>query len=662
MKAVKIIGIILALAVAAILVVPGMSSLLPAGAQNAAQEQPGTVSEPVKTPEPIQVSEPATASEEQQTEESSDGTDPAEASGSSETLEPSAEPNPAEQPEKTDAEIESEVEAAKASEYEASTASLTEEALPVANSVQPEAAVEVSTVDEFLSAIAPDTVIVLNEGVYELIQAADYGVSRPDGYYTWEDRYDGYQLVIRDVENLEIRGSGEREATVLSAIPRYANVLSFRDCKNLTVSDLTLGHTEEPGFCAGGVLAFYGCQDVKILSCGLFGCGTLGIDAENCRNLSASETEIYNCSVGAVHVTSCVNVTLDRCTVRDCGTKNEEYECYELFAAESTAGFALVNCQITGNSTQNLMNAMWSREVYLLGCSFANNSITNCAFILANTSPVVDGCVFTENNVANWYEQAFTDYAVNRDGDDLIGFDFEHMELAEASYDGPNLPEAAAEPEAIEREDGTLEFHVSTVDEFLSALGSDRTVYLGEGTFDLSTAANIGILGGNGYSWEQAYDGPGLVISGVRNLSIIGQGKEKTTILAVPRYADVLRFEDCQNVSVVNLTAGHTETGDCAGDVLSFLRVTGAEVDGCGLFGCGCWGICLYESSGANIRNTEIYSCRYGALYLVDTADVVMSDLYIHDMPTPESLYLYGCRNVTLDGKSLKDGDINPNA
>ena len=63
--------------------------------------------------------------------------------------------------------------------------------------------VEVSTVDEFLAAIAPDTEIILAPGEYNLTQATGYG--RIGGkYYHWESTYDGCELVITDLSLIHI--------------------------------------------------------------------------------------------------------------------------------------------------------------------------------------------------------------------------------------------------------------------------------------------------------------------------------------------------------------------------------------------------------------------------------------------------------------------------
>ena len=157
-------------------------------------------------------------------------------------------------------------------------------------------------------------------------------------------------------------------------------------------------------------------------------------------------------------------------------------------------------------------------------------------------------------------------------------------------YDGPVMKQTAAVT-GIPGQDG-MEYHVTTVDEFLAALGSDRTIYLDAALFDLSTASNYGGYGSEHYYWVDIFDGPGLVITGVKNLRLIGQSKDETTVEAVPRYADVLCFSECENVTVAQLTAGHTkgEPGSCSGDVLAFEKCQDVHVIDCGLFGCGVWG------------------------------------------------------------------------
>ena len=176
--------------------------------------------------------------------------------------------------------------------------------------------VTVATVDQFLAAIGPDTTIVLEAGEYDLSAASDYG-SEGNGYYAWEDCYDGYVLRISNVHGLRIRGAGQDETRIL-AEPRYAAVLSFLGCEDLGLADFTAGHSPSPAYCTGNVLDFEGCSGVSVERCGLFGCGVLGVWASACEDLSLSECEIYECSWGAATFTGCSGVFFTGCSIHDC--------------------------------------------------------------------------------------------------------------------------------------------------------------------------------------------------------------------------------------------------------------------------------------------------------------------------------------------------------
>lgn len=179
--------------------------------------------------------------------------------------------------------------------------------------------VTVTTADEFLAAIAPDTEIILDATMIDLSTAAGYGET--DGeYYQWREEFDGPGLYIVGVSNLTIRGaSDDHNATVISCDPRYAHVLSFENCSNIHVKGFTAGHSKEAGACHGGVLAFINSQDVLIEDCGLFGCGTWGVWGENSRDIQVANSEIYECSTCGLYLSSCRDIQVDGTTFRDLG-------------------------------------------------------------------------------------------------------------------------------------------------------------------------------------------------------------------------------------------------------------------------------------------------------------------------------------------------------
>lgn len=185
---------------------------------------------------------------------------------------------------------------------------------------QPQNSVTVTTADEFLAAIAPDTEIIVDAQLIDLSEATDYGKIVSGQYYYWNETFDGPELYIDGVSNVTIRGSGEdHNANVISSMPRYSNVLTFQNCSNIMVKGLTAGHTEEPGYCMGGVLCFMNSQDILVEDCGLFGCGTLGVKAYSSKNMQIVNNEIYECSVGGVEFTNCDDVNVDGNIFRDLG-------------------------------------------------------------------------------------------------------------------------------------------------------------------------------------------------------------------------------------------------------------------------------------------------------------------------------------------------------
>lgn len=511
--------------------------------------------------------------------------------------------------------------------------------------------VTVSTVDEFLAAIASDTTICLQPGIYDLSKASDYGTMYEGGWYTWAEANDGWELVLEEVENLTIVGTAADEVTI-SAVPRYADVIVFEDCSNITVENITAGHTIEPGVCMGGVLYLDGTKGFAVRGSALYGCGVLGIQAVDSENILAEDTAIYECSYGAVQVESCTDVRVVNCSVYDC-------EGYGLFQILNTYGAAVVNSEVYGNNCAALMTVDYSQEVYLLGTAVADNTFNEAVFASESSSPVVDGCAFSEDQAPNWvcssvyHEGGEAKWPVSFEGAVLIETDLEAMTREEAVYEGPAAKETVELKETTNAE-GMREVTVTSVDELLAAIAPDTTVYLAAGDYNLGEASGYGAGGGEHYGWRSTYDGPELILSDLENFHLVGEGAESTNILAEPRYADVLSYENCENVSLTGITAGHTqEPSVCAGGVLLFEETDSVEVKECGLFGCGILGVIAYDCADIHVTDTEIYDCTYGAAEIDGCENVAFESCDIHDCGGNNEFRVYESTNVACNGKIL---------
>ncbi len=499
---------------------------------------------------------------------------------------------------------------------------------------QPEHVIKVSSVDGLLAALAPDTVIELEAGTYDLTTASDYGQDTHSAYYSWNGAYDGFELVLQNMRNLTIRGAGKDE-TVLAAVPRYANVLQFYGCQGINVEALTAGHTTEPGFCMGGVLSFDNCERVTVDACGLYGCGTIGVQARECHELTVKASEIYECSYGAVSVGSCRDVTVEDCDIHDHGTRAGQGDAIFVFDLNYSEGVTIHQNRIHDNRAQVMLNSDYARRVLFLSNELRGNAFVTNVFDLVGYGITVDGCVFEGNDVrGGWYRNSGV-YASSVSGETLEAALFGEMTLRDIDPDDvlPPVPPSGA----LDLPKGG-EVMVTSVDEFLEALGPDRTIILDGPFFDLSTASNYGGIGTDCYYWAEDYDGPELVIHDVNGLTIYAKDSSSgaTTLSAIPRYADVLSFRNCENLTLSGFTAGHTkEPGSCSGGVLNLQNCNQVTLEKMRLYGCGVLGIQAFQCATLNILRTEIYDCSQGGANFFQCDGIRFVDCGIHDVPSP---------------------------
>ena len=516
----------------------------------------------------------------------------------------------------------------------------------------PEGAVAVSTVDELLAALAPNTVIVLREGEYDLSTASDYGDDTEKNYYRWELVYGGCQLELWGLDGLQLIGQGD--VTIL-ARPRQAEVLHLHDCWRLRLEGLTLGHSLEAGPCSAGVLGLDGCEDVTVQGCRLFGCGYEGVTARSCSSLFVRQSRIDGCTGGAVDANGCRDLRLEDCELCDNG-QGKDAPGGTLVYLDHCVGAALVNCQITGNRVYRILCNRWSSQVSLLGCQVADNRVLESLFLLEGRSVTVDKCSFSHRSSERYYPEGNALFARDVDGEDLISFDLDHMEFSRAEYDGP-AEEEQTELGTLEMPEGIREVHVKTVDEFLSAIAPDTCIVLEEGEYDLSSASDYGGKDTKYYRWDQCYDGYSLWIKGVKNLWILGAGKDQTLVSATPRYAAVIFFVDCENLGLAGFTAGHSEEpGYCAGDVLDLDGCGNISITDCGFFGCGVIGICAWNCDEFIIRTSEIYECSYSGANFTNCQNVRFEGCSIQDCDDGNDLMFLASSTVSWDGEKLGEG------
>ena len=242
------------------------------------------------------------------------------------------------------------------------------------------------TAKELLNRAQPNTKILVDFSE-EIISRA-FPSQSP--HVRWSSVHDGKEATLSGLKNLEILGSGAR----ILAEPRYAWVLSFKDCNSIALRDVVFGHTEA-GYCTGGVLRFESCSDLILERCELFGSGTYGLEFVNCKNIELVEVTVRQCTYGIANL-----IGIENFSARDCNFhENEGFELFDLrdYAKEAV----LTRCKFSHNKSEGRMfhfdEAMYPIDFYVNDSIFAENSyaeLTNQpAYIATNNNKFLNNII-----------------------------------------------------------------------------------------------------------------------------------------------------------------------------------------------------------------------------------------------------------------------------
>ncbi len=170
--------------------------------------------------------------------------------------------------------------------------------------------------------------------------------------------------------------------------------------------------------------------------------------------------------------------------------------------------------------------------------------------------------------------------------------------------------------------------HVSDMESFLEAIEPGARIKVEPGYYNLSEFL-VGAPAFAGYdTWNanheyvkirEQYDGPEIVIQDAEGLIIEG-GSEKasdTEIVIDPRYSAVLWFIGTNDLEISNITMGHTELGECCGNVLNFDYCQNVYLNNVDLYGCGVYAIgCDKNAGNIFVADSTLRDCSGGSFYI----------------------------------------------
>lgn len=168
---------------------------------------------------------------------------------------------------------------------------------------------------------------------------------------------------------------------------------------------------------------------------------------------------------------------------------------------------------------------------------------------------------------------------------------------------------------------------VSDIFEFVSVIGSNRTIQLKPGVYDfnwLRDEAENPAVGweNNGKDYFR-----GLTVRNVENLTI--EALEEGTVEIAARDEDffVMAFENCRNLTFKNLILGHgldTNYNGCMAEVLHFSTCTDINLQNCTLYGCGTYGFTANACKGLSLTNSIIEECSLGAASVTASESILI--------------------------------------
>lgn len=189
------------------------------------------------------------------------------------------------------------------------------------------------------------------------------------------------------------------------------------------------------------------------------------------------------------------------------------------------------------------------------------------------------------------------------------------------------LETPAEEESDLLKPDENGKITVSTVQDLVNAIQPDVTVVIEPGVYNISNFLNtIPDL----YDWNKShkyvkvreqFDGREMVIQDAHGIHITSKSENysDTELITEPRYVAVLYFNATDNVEISGLTMGHTDVGQCVGDVVDFKYCKNPKVDNCDFYGCGVYGIgCEDNTQNLYVSNTILRDCSQGPFSIIN--------------------------------------------
>ena len=129
---------------------------------------------------------------------------------------------------------------------------------------------------------------------------------------------------------------------------------------------------------------------------------------------------------------------------------------------------------------------------------------------------------------------------------------------------------------------------------------------------------------GYGVYQDEVYDGKQLIIGNVDNLTIMSADPDDPAeIIVDPRYAHVLTFYDCDRLEIDDIVIGHSDMGDCRGNVFDLILCDDVEMNNVDAYGCGVIALSTASCDDIRLNHCNLHDCYDGIIRAEYTTNLV---------------------------------------
>ena len=258
--------------------------------------------------------------------------------------------------------------------------------------------INVSKIDDFIKAIAPNKVIKLKSDKFIL---SNINRNITNSYVNIRPIGNGLQLEIKGVSNLRIEGASTRKSKIISN-NQFAGVLLFDNCDNITIDNVEIGHAPTTSLTGeGAALEFKNSKKITLNNSLFFGNNAQGLVLRNCSESRFENITIQGCTKGILSIHNSNQVEFSNCRF----TNNQQYDLINVFDTEKVS---FNNCLIDFNKSGDgaahnvyaLFNApltpgMYDPIITLTKCTIEDN---HCQYFCRSGSAVkLEDCQLDNN-------------------------------------------------------------------------------------------------------------------------------------------------------------------------------------------------------------------------------------------------------------------------